>query len=135
MADTDERVTNQHAGGLISSVQRLINSVLAVVQTRIEIIATEFEEERERIKELVFYGVFALVFISLGIIALTVFVTIWLWETYGIQALGILGLVFLGIGFTMALLTRKRERARPRLFATTLAEISKDRDTLRNDHE
>ena len=129
MSDDDTR----HSGGLLSSLQRLLGSLLSVVQTRIEIVATEFEEERERIKELVLYGVFALVFISLGVITLTVFVTLWLWELYGVHALGVAGLVFLGTGIAIALRARSNERARPRLFATTLAELRKDRQGLRDE--
>ncbi len=130
MADVESKT----AGGLMSSVQRLLGSLLSVVQTRIEIVATEWEEERERVKELVLYGLFALVFISLGMITLTVFVTLWLWELYGVHALGIIGVVLLGTGIAIALRARRNERTRPRLFATTLAELRKDRQTL-NDHE
>ena len=125
----------QHSGGLLNSVQRLLSSLLSMVQTRIEIVATEFEEERERIKELVLYGVLALVFISLGIITLTVFVTLWLWELYGVRALGVVGLIFLGTGIAIALRARSNERARPRLFSTTLGELGKDRQNLRDFHE
>jgi len=125
----------QHSGGLLNSVQRLLSSLLSMVQTRIEIVATEFEEERERIKELVLYGVLALVFISLGIITLTVFVTLWLWELYGVRALGVVGLIFLGTGIAIALRARSNERARPRLFSTTLEELGKDRQNLRDFHE
>lgn len=130
MADVDSK----SAGGLMSSMQRLLGSLLSVVQTRIEIVATELEEERERVKGLVLYGVFALVFISLGMITLTVFVALWLWESYGVHALGVIGVVLLGTGIAIALRARRNERARPRLFATTLAELRKDHQTL-NDHE
>lgn len=130
MADVDSK----SAGGLMSSVQRLLGSLLSVVQTRIEIVVTELEEERERVKELVLYGVFALVFISLGMITLTVFVTLWLWESYGVHALGVIGVVLLGTGIAIALRARRNERARPRLFTATLAELRKDRQTL-GDHE
>lgn len=130
MSDDD----SQRTAGLLTSVQRLLNTLLSVVQTRIEIVATEFEEERERFKELVLYSVFALIFISLGVITLTVFVTLWLWELYGAHTLGVVGLIFLGTGIALALRARSNERARPRLFATTLAELRKDRQGLR-DHE
>lgn len=130
MADVDSK----SAGGLMNSMQRLLGSLLSVLQTRIEIVATELEEERERVKELVLYGVFALVFISLGMITLTVFVTLWLWESYGVHALGVIGAVLLGTGIAIALRARRNERARPRLFSTTLAELRKDHQTL-NDNE
>ena len=127
--------SSQRDTGLFHSAQNLLNLWLRVVHTRIQIVATEFEEERERIKTLVLHGVLALVFISLGLITLTLFVTLWLWELYGVQALGIIGVILLGIGIAIALRARRHERARPRLFATTLTELGKDRQTLRDPHE
>ena len=127
--------TSSQQPGLLSSAQRMLNLVLRMLQTRIQIVATELEEERERIKALVVYGVFALVFISLGIIMLTLFVTLWLWELYGVQALGIVGLIFLGAGIAIALRARSNERTRPRMFATTLSELDKDRQNLHGRHE
>ena len=132
MTDKD---LSKNTAGLLSSGKRLLSSLLNLVQTRLEIVATEFEEERARIKELVLYSVFALVFISLGVITLTVFVTLWLWELYGVHALGVMGLIFLGTGVAIALRARSNERVRPRLFSTTLTELSKDRQTLRDGHE
>ncbi len=127
--------TARPAASLLNSAQRLLGSLLSMAQTRIEIVAAEFEEERERIKALVLYGVFALVFISLGIITLTVFVTLWLWTFYGVYALGVMGLIFLGTGIAIALRARSNERTRPRLFTTTLFELRKDAQTLRDGHE
>lgn len=132
---SDEHSSQQAAGGLLNSAQNFLNLWLRLLHTRIQIVATEFEEERERIKMLVLYGVLALVFISLGLITLTLFVTLWLWELYGVQALGIIGLILLATGIGIALRARHHERCRPRLFATTLAELSKDRQTLRDPHE
>lgn len=126
---------SKHATGLLDSAQRMLGTLLDMVQTRIEIAANEFEEERARIKQLVLYGVFALVFISLGIITLTVFVTLWLWELYGVYALGAAGLIFLATGIVIALRAVGNERARPRLLSTTLMELGKDRRTLRDNHE
>ena len=132
---SDEHASRQATGGLLNSAQNFLNLGLRLLHTRIQIVATEFEEERERIKMLVLYGVLALVFISLGLITLTLFVTLWLWELYGVQALGIIGLILLGTGIAIALRARHHERCRPRLFATTLTELGKDRQTLRDPHE
>jgi hypothetical protein len=43
--------------------------------------------------------------------------------------------VFLGTGIAIALTARAKERARPRLFATTVSELAKDRRALRGDDE
>lgn len=112
--------------GLFASTQRLFVTLLAAVQTRIEIAVTELEEEREHLKTLIIYSVLSLVLLAMGLIALTVFLTLWLWQWFGAYTLGGAGLLLLAAGLLLALRIRHNERTRPRLFATTLAELRKD---------
>ncbi len=104
--------------------------MIEILQTRVEIVATEFEEERERIRELVLFGFLALFFVSLGLVLLTLFVVILFWDTHRVYAVGGFALLYLGLGVTAGAVLRRRLQTRPRLFATTLAELSKDRDHL-----
>ncbi len=119
--------------GLLGTARRMLDSILGILRTRIEIVACEFEEEREHLKALLFFGAIALALISLGVIALTAFATLWLWATFGLYALAIVGGVFLLSGFLLLLYVRHREKVRPGLFATTLFELSRDRDALKGD--
>lgn len=130
MSDTDSGTGSGHATGLLASLQRLLATLLEVLQTRVEIIATEFEEERVRIQELVVFGFVALFFVNLGIVLLTLFTVMLFWETHRLYVLGGLAVLYLGLGFIISIVLRRRLGARPRLFATTLAELSKDRDQL-----
>lgn len=119
-----------HATGLLASLQRLLATLLEIVQTRVAIVATEYEEERERIRELVVFGFLALFFISIGIVLLTLFVVMLFWETHRLYVMGGFALLYLGLGVAAVVSLRQRLKSRPRLFATTLAEFSKDRDQL-----
>lgn len=119
-----------HATGLLASLQRLLATLLEIVQTRVAIVATEYEEERERIRELVVFGFLALFFISLGIVLLTLFVVMLFWETHRLYVMGGFALLYLGLGVAAVVALRRRLQSRPRLFATTLTELSKDRDQL-----
>lgn len=130
MSDTDSGTGSGRATGLLASLQRLLATLLEVLQTRVEIIATEFEEERVRIQELVVFGFVALFFVNLGIVLLTLFTVMLFWETHRLYVLGGLAVLYLGLGFIISIVLRRRLGARPRLFATTLAELSKDRDQL-----
>lgn len=129
MSETSANV--ERDAGLLASARRLLDSVLGLLRTRLEIIACEFEEEREHVKALLLFGAIALALISLGIVALTAFVTLWLWATYGLYALAIVGAAFLFLGVGLLWYVRRRERARPALFSTTLFELVRDQDTLR----
>lgn len=119
-----------HATGLLASLQRLLATLLEIVQTRVAIVATEYEEERERIRELVVFGFLALFFVSLGIVLLTLFVVMLFWETHRLYVMGGFALLYLGLGVATVVSLRRRLKSRPRLFAATLAEFAKDRDQL-----
>lgn len=129
-----DSATPASPAGLFASTQRLLVTVLAAVRTRVEIFATELEEEREHLKSLVIYSVLALVLLCLGLVALTVFVTLWLWQWFGAYTLGVAGLLLVSAGLLLMLRIRHNERTRPRLFATTLTELRKDTQGLHDDH-
>src|SRR5512147_3332744 len=117
-------------GGLLASLQRLLATLLDIVQTRVAIVATEFEEERVRLRELVVFGFVALFFVNLGVVLFTLFVVMLFWESHRLYVMGGFALLYLGVGVVAGISLRHRLKSRPRLFATTLAELSKDRDQL-----
>ncbi len=124
------RDTEGTASGLLASLQRLMATLLEILQTRVEIVATEFEEERERIRELVIFSFLALFFTSIGLLLLTLFIVILYWETHRLYVLGGFALLYLALGIAAGAVLRQRLRTRPRLFATTVAELSRDRERL-----
>jgi len=121
--------------GLLGSVQRLIATLVETLETRIEIVATEFEEERERLRELVMFGFLAMFFGTLGLVLLTLFVVIQYWESYRLAVVGGFAIVYLGVGIICGAILRRRLRERSRLFATTLSEMAKDRRAMQDDGE
>lgn len=127
---TDPKPDTNPSPGLLVSVQRLIATLLEILQTRLEIVATEFEEERVRLRELVVFGFLTLFFVSAGLTLVTVFVVSLYWDTHRLAVLGWVALLYLGLGASAAILLRRRLQSRSRLFATTLSELSKDRDRL-----
>ena len=130
MSDSDSGAGAGRSAGLLASLQRLLATLIEILHTRVAIVATEFEEERERIRELVVFGFLALFFVSLGLMLVTVFVVMLLWENHLVYVLGGCALLYLGLGLVIGVVLRRRLKARPRLFATTLAELAKDRDQL-----
>ncbi|MGA9033258.1 MAG: phage holin family protein [Sulfuricaulis sp.] len=127
MSESD---TKAPAGGLLASLQRLLATLLDIMQTRVAIVATEFEEERVRLRELVVFGFVALFFVNLGIVLFTLLVVMLFWESHRLYVMGGFALLYLGVGVVAGISLRHRMKSRPRLFATTLAELSKDRDQL-----
>lgn len=107
-----------------------MTTLLEILQTRIEIVATEFEEERVRLRELVVFGILTLFFISVGLTLATLFVVALFWDTHRLAVLGGVALLYMGVGGLTGISLYKRLKSRPRLFSTTLSELEKDRDQL-----
>jgi uncharacterized membrane protein YqjE len=116
--------------GLLESLRTLAVTMIEVVHTRVDIVATEFEEERERLRELVLYGLMALFFAGFGFLLLTLFLIVLFWDTHRLIAVGGFTVLYLGLSAFAAATLKRRLKTRPRLFATTLAELSKDRERL-----
>jgi uncharacterized membrane protein YqjE len=118
------------ATGLLESLKRLAGTALSIVQTRLELLSNELEEERLRVRQLFLYGSVALFLFGMATMLLTVFIVVVFWDSYRLQVLGGLTLLFLGAGILAwnALLRAKRER--PRLFSASLAELADDIERL-----
>lgn len=118
--------------GLLASLQRLVATVVDILHTRIEIVATEFEEERERLREMLVLTLFTLFFACAGLLFLSFFVVVYYWDTHRLTAVGGIALLYLALAVITAVTLWRRLKARPRLFAATLSELSRDRERLRS---
>lgn len=129
---TDPEYDDGRSDGLWRSLKALLPALSAALHTRLDLFATELEEERERLKQtlvltlLVFFG------LSLGFALLTIFLVALFWERNWLAALGALAAVYLAVGAAAAFKLRSRILARPGLFSATLGELAKDRDRLRS---
>ena len=123
------------SGGLLESLKRLVGTVLAIVQTRIELLSNEFEDERLRIRQMLLYGSFVFFCFGLTIMLLTVFIVVACWDNYRLQVLGGMTALFFIAGILSWIALRRVARQKSRLFSTSLAELQNDRDNLEPDHE
>jgi len=117
-------------GGLFDSLKVLTATLIAIAHTRLELFSTELEEERVRLSSMLVWTLVALFCAGLGVVLATLFVVLVLWDTHRLLALGIPAILFL-LGAALAwLVVRGKARAKPRLFAASLTELSKDRKEL-----
>lgn len=119
--------------GLLGSARRLVATVLGTVQTRLELLSTEAEEHVVRLSRLWVLAACALLLFTLGLLVATIFILIVFWDTHRLAAAGLLALAYLGGGVVVALYARSEARSQPRLFAASLAELTKDRQELKGD--
>ena len=117
-------------GGLFDSVKVLAGTLIAIAHTRLELFSTEIEEQRAWLGSMLVWTVVALFCAGVGVVLATLFVVIALWDTHRLLALGIPAILFL-LGAVVAwLIVLGKARARPCLFAASLAELSKDHKEL-----
>ena len=116
--------------GLLDSLKGLAASLVAIVHTRLDLLVTDLEEERARLTSvlvMLFVGLFCL---SVGVILLALLIVVAFWDSHRLLALVGVTTFFLVGGATAFGCVRHKLRTKPRLFAASLAELSKDRQHL-----
>lgn len=118
------------SGGILESARQLAATAIGLVHTRIEIIATELEEERVRLGRLLLLAVVAGFALAVAALLAVVFLVVVFWDTHRLVAIGVLFLVFIAVGMGCVWRLVHDARSRPKLFATTLGELAKDGERL-----
>jgi uncharacterized membrane protein YqjE len=114
-----------------AKVRGLFADVIELAQVRFELFTVEAREELSRLTWLAVTSALAVVFVSFGLIFLSVFLTVLLWDTHRLVALGIFTTLFLGGGIVLALLARHKARQGFRMFAASRDELRRDQERLR----
>ena len=118
------------AEGLFESLRNLARTFVALVQTRIEIFASEIDEERTRLARIAVLAAVAALCIALAVVLLVFFLVVLFWDTNRLVAIGVLAGVFAIGGIAACLGLRAAVSQRPKFLSTTLAELRKDRARL-----
>jgi len=130
MAGADPAAGNARAGGLLGSVKKLVATLVAVAQTRLQLLANEIHEERSRIQQLWLLAIIAVFFFTLGVLLFTLFVIALFWDSNRLLAIGGFAAFYVVIGIVFAVAVRNRAARGSRLFEASLAELKKDRARL-----
>ena len=116
--------------GLFESLKALTGTLVAMAHTRLELLATDLEEERAHLVSLFLLSLVSLFCIAVGVILAALFIVVAFWDTHRLLALGGLTGVFLLAGFSASWSAKYKLQNKPRLFAATLAELHHDRTQL-----
>jgi len=115
-----------HSEGLLDSLRNLASTFLAIVQTRIEIFASEIDEERTRLAQITLLAAVAAFCLGLAVILLVFFLVVLFWESDRLLAIGVLASAFAVAGIAAGLGLRAAISKRPKFLSATLAELRKD---------
>lgn len=119
-------------GGLAASLRGLFDNGLALVQTRLELLSVEAQEEKAYLFSLLGFGAAAFVLLSFGLMFFAVLVTVLLWDSQRLLALGAFTAVFLTGGVVALGVALRLARRPPKLFAASIAELVQDRAALQS---
>jgi len=116
--------------GLTGSLRRFGRTLLRVLQTRLEILSTEFAEERINLTRLTLVALTVVFCLQTGLMLAIVFIVLAVSPENRLMAIGVTALALLVGALAGVLWMRWWLKRRPPLFATTVAELRKDRERL-----
>ncbi len=116
--------------GLLESLTAMSATLIAMAHTRLDLLSVDLEEAFEHASALGVLAVISLFCCGVGLVLASILVVAAFWDTHRLLALGILAAFFLAVAAATMWIALRKARARPRLFAASLAELFKDRQQL-----
>jgi uncharacterized membrane protein YqjE len=116
--------------GLFRSIANLVATVVAIAQTRLELLTTELQEEMHRVAEILVWTLIALLSAGIGLFLLALVIIFIFWDTHRVLASVLVTGAFFALAAVAGLVLRAKVRSKPRMLDATLAELAKDRDNL-----
>jgi uncharacterized membrane protein YqjE len=130
MSGSESGAETGPVGGLIGSLKNMVSSLIAIAQTRLELISTELQEEVGRATELLLWAFIALFAAGIGLFLGALVLIVVFWDTHRVLvSVLVMGFFFL-LALAAVLVLRARLKSRPRLFEATIAEFARDREHL-----
>lgn len=118
---------------LLASLRGLATTAVDLLRTRLELFKLEAQEEAGRLAGLLMWAVAAVLLAVVGATFSAVFLTVLLWDSQRLLALGIFSAVFLGAAGLAFFMTLRLVRQGSQLFAGSLAELRQDVESLHPD--
>ncbi len=125
-----ETTPTEDRRGLVDSLTATAATLVAIVHTRLDLLSTDLEEEREHFVSLTLLSMGAFFCFGVGVGLAASVIVVAVWDSYRLLALSSLAALFLAAGVVAILSARKKAQEKPRLFAASLAELGKDRQWL-----
>jgi uncharacterized membrane protein YqjE len=115
---------------LFDSLRRLLAGVIAIAQTRLELVTTELAAEIQRAVGLLLWVAIALFFGGISVLMIAITIVVATPERYRLLAAGLVVAAFVAGAVGAALVVRRRLRERPPFLAASRDELRRDREAL-----
>lgn len=110
--------------------RRLSASVLALLRIRLELLALEVQEEKDRLVHMLVWAVVSAFLGCFALVFLAVFATVALWDTHRLLVLGLFSGLFVVLALWGVRELRRLARAGTTLFQGSLGELRRDSAAL-----
>jgi len=120
---------------LAETLRGAIDAGLQTVQTRLELLTVELQEEKLRLSAVALNIVLCGLLLGFGLVFLLIFLTVLFWEEHRLLALGVATAACLGGGLLAATNAARELRRGSQLFAASLAELKRDRQAVQRRDE
>ncbi|HZX25614.1 MAG TPA: phage holin family protein [Telluria sp.] len=110
----------------LESAGRFAATLAAMAHTRLELATVEIEEESQRFLRYLILSLLALFLAGVAVILVALFVVLVFWDSYRLQAVAAMAVLFAGGGWVIAVKVRNEMRAKPPLLSATLGELRQD---------
>lgn len=121
--------------GLLESLTAFAATLLAIAHTRLDLLSVDLEEELAHFFSLLVLTLVALFWLGIGVVLAVILLVVTFWDAHRLLALASLAGFFLSFGVAVWVFALHKAKAKPRLFATSLGELGKDRQQLISRHE
>lgn len=118
---------------LLRSLAQLGGTLLAVAETRVELLTTEISEDLERGLRILLWAMVGLLAGILGLLLAGITVVIYFWDTHRIAAAVSVTAVFLIVSVIAGMTFRRHLNQKPRLLDATRNELHHDVTALRRE--
>ena len=117
--------------GILAAAGRIAANVVAMIGTRLELAAVEFQEDARRLLGYLAWTMLA-VFLAAGAVMLAaLFVILLFWDSWRLQAVAAMAILFAAAGGLILMKVRSGLNNQAPLFSATLAELRNDVAYLR----
>ncbi len=130
MIDVETQTPSGPLSGLVHSLKNLVGTLLAMLQTRVELLTNDLQQEVHRVAELMVLALIALLAAGFGLLLTALVVIFVFWDTHRLLAAICVAAVFFVVAITATLMFTSKLRAKPRPLQATLAELERDRQRL-----
>jgi uncharacterized membrane protein YqjE len=105
--------------------------LLALGRIRLELLALEIQEEKEHIASLLVWAVLTALTAGFAAVFVALFITVALWDSHRLAALGVAALLFVAIAMLGALRVKRLTTNHQAPFQSSIAELRQDGSALR----